>query len=165
MAQEHNIRDIKDTYRPNRPNSDWAYLKKISPAIPSIKAVASHVETESGAISRGKKHKSPDATADIQILERSYQESNIHVKTAERVFNDEKVRKDLLIEGMKDIQTKKILEKWHENRNYKRSHTELWDVAEDNNVAMQLELEQEEDIGATNEEAESNTIEVDDEGQ
>ena len=84
MAQEHNIRDIKDTYRPEGPNSSWDYLKKISPAILSIKAIGAHVERETGVLSQGRKHKDPDAMEDIKLLENAYESSAIHVENATR---------------------------------------------------------------------------------
>ena len=146
MAQEHNIRDIKDTYCPAGPNSDWAYLKKISPAIPAIKAIAAHVKFQSGAITRGRKHKSPNAYKDIQLLERSYIESEVHVNTIGHVFNDKKARKDLLMEGMKDVQVNKVPEKWNLNRNYKRLRTEMWDLEVQNDAEMVMVHEEEDGV-------------------
>ena len=63
LAQEHNIKDIKGTYRPDGPNNGWDYLHKISPAIPTIRAVQQHIEHDFGAVARGSKHTVPSKDA------------------------------------------------------------------------------------------------------
>jgi len=52
-AQEHNIKDIKVTYHSEGPNIHWDYMKKLHPAIHTIRAVAKHIEKEFGTYKRG----------------------------------------------------------------------------------------------------------------
>ncbi|KAF7312766.1 hypothetical protein MIND_00291700 [Mycena indigotica] len=59
QAQEHNIKDIKVTYRSEGFKINWSYLKKLHPAIPVIRALCEHMEHEFGTDTRGKKHSAP----------------------------------------------------------------------------------------------------------
>lgn len=111
MAQEHNIRDIKDTYRPEGPNSDCNYLKKISPAIPSIKAIGTHVGTESGVLSRGKRHSTPDSMQDIILLEKAYKIFGVYVENNKRKLPKGENYQDYLNEVLVDVQISKYLNK------------------------------------------------------
>ena len=49
-GQEHNIKDIKVTHRSEGPNIDWAYLKKLHPAIHVIWTLTLHMEQEFGTL-------------------------------------------------------------------------------------------------------------------
>ena len=72
QAQEHNIKDIKVTYRSEGPNVKWEYLKKLHPAIHIIRAVTEHVEREFGTKARGQSHNVPPKEKDVQLLQNSY---------------------------------------------------------------------------------------------
>ncbi|KAJ7859442.1 hypothetical protein B0H13DRAFT_2237511 [Mycena leptocephala] len=78
-AQEMNIKDIKVTYRPEGPNIDWEYIKKLHPAIHVIRAVNAHMETEFKTRVRGSKHTIPKKELDVQELQKWYRASNVHV--------------------------------------------------------------------------------------
>ncbi|KDQ25341.1 hypothetical protein PLEOSDRAFT_1021103, partial [Pleurotus ostreatus PC15] len=57
MAQEHNIKDIKVImYRSEGPSVDWEYLKKLNPAIPTIRILSNHVEEQFGTQARSTSH-------------------------------------------------------------------------------------------------------------
>ena len=128
MVQEHNIRNIKDTYRPEGPNSIWAYPKKISPAIPSIKAIGEHVETESDVLSRGKKHGVPDFMEDVTMLEKAYRISELYIENTKCRLPKGKKYTDYVNDGLIDIQSNKYLAKWNVRRNYKQYTEEMWSV-------------------------------------
>ncbi|KAH9474970.1 hypothetical protein JR316_0012069 [Psilocybe cubensis] len=53
-AQEHNIKDMKVTYRSEGPNIKWEYFKKLHPAIHIIRLVTDHIEKEFGTLARAR---------------------------------------------------------------------------------------------------------------
>ncbi|TFK58743.1 hypothetical protein BDN72DRAFT_781667 [Pluteus cervinus] len=131
MAQEHNIKDIKVTHRSEGPNVDWDYLKKLHPAIHTIRAVTTHVNTEFKTLARGKKHTIPRREFDIQTLQNSYQASNIYTYTPKRkpASKDDRV-KDLLKIGAEKLLKTKVLERWVDHRSFLRSEDQLWSESE-----------------------------------
>jgi hypothetical protein len=84
QAQEHNIKDIKVTYRSEGPNIKWQYLKKLHPAIHTIRDVAEHIEKEFGTLTRGKKHTVPKKELDVSRLQEEYKVSSYHEFSAGR---------------------------------------------------------------------------------
>ncbi|KAK7041258.1 hypothetical protein R3P38DRAFT_3310010 [Favolaschia claudopus] len=68
QAQEHNIKDIKVTYKPPGPRRGWDYMRILHPAIPTVRANAEFIDREFNALTRGKKHTSPSKEKDIQAL-------------------------------------------------------------------------------------------------
>lgn len=128
MAQEHNIKDIKVTYRSEGPNIQWEYFKKLHPAIHIIRMVADHVEKQFGTVSRGKKHTTPSRELDISVLQRSYQESTYHIYHQGRKIEKKEDRaEDFVSKGVAKLHTGKPLERWNYLRSFERSKTEIWD--------------------------------------
>ncbi|KAJ7591737.1 hypothetical protein C8J56DRAFT_1046070 [Mycena floridula] len=88
QAQEHNIKDIKVTYRSEGPNIKWDYLRKLHPAIPVIKALSVFIEKVFGSLSRGKKHTTPQKDIDVKKLRENFQASTFHKFTPGRLINN-----------------------------------------------------------------------------
>ncbi|KAF8064098.1 hypothetical protein FPV67DRAFT_1420267 [Lyophyllum atratum] len=126
-AQEHNIKDIKVTYRSEGPNIKWEYLKKLHPAIHVIRAVTAHIETEFGTLTRGKKHTVPKREKDVSGLHKSYRTSGYHTKclTGRKIRKEDKAE-DLILEGSLKVQRGTVLKKWVDGRTFKRSKVERW---------------------------------------
>jgi hypothetical protein len=127
-GQEHNIKDIKVTYRSEGPNIKWAFLKKPHPAIPVIRALTLHIEEEFGTLTRGKKHTTPKKKLDVQKLQESYRLSDYHKYHRGREINSKKDRAaDYTTNGCLKLQRGKLLRKWVELRTFERATRENWD--------------------------------------
>ena len=162
MAQEHNIRDIKVTYLPDSPSKDWAYLKKISWAIPVIRALNTHVEEETETLSRGKKHGIPDSEKDIFLLEQSYTTSEIHIYTKGRMVEKDDMAEDIVACGFDDLQEGKGYKTWKNNRLYVRSRGNIWSSnAESSSDVKNVSVEEEGDEYEDVEENEDDSENVD----
>ncbi|KAH7921009.1 hypothetical protein BV22DRAFT_1132613 [Leucogyrophana mollusca] len=126
-GQEHNIKDIKVTHRTQGPNASWDLMKKISPVIPTFRAVRKHMESQIKTLRRGTSHTDPSKERDVDRLEDAYTASHVHVQTNGRQFKskaDEVV--DVVSNGALYLLTKKTLKKWWNNRDFKRSMKEDW---------------------------------------
>jgi hypothetical protein len=132
-GQEHNIKDIKVTYRSEGPNIKWAFLKKLHPAIPVIRALTLHIEEEFGTLTRGKKHTVPKKELDVQKLQESYRLSDYHKYHRGREINSKKDRAaDYTTNGCLKLQRGKLLRKWVELRTFERATRENWhDILDD----------------------------------
>ncbi len=135
MAQEHNIKDMKVTYRSEGPNIKWEYFRKLHPAIPIIRIVTEHMEEEFGTYKRGKSHTVPTREKDVQVLQKAYHLSQYHVYTRGRTIEkkDDKA-KDYIEEGMGKLHSGKVLYKWRNQRSFKRSVAEDWSEEESDNA-------------------------------
>lgn len=125
-AQEHNIKDIKVTYRSEGPNVKWEYMKKLHPAIHTIRAIAIHIESEFGTLSRGKKHGVPKKEIDVAKLQKVYNDSGYHKYTAGRVAKKDTTSEDYATEGALKAELGKVLEQWRHRRTFVRSTSERW---------------------------------------
>ena len=126
-GQEHNIKDIKVTYRSEGPNIKWPYLKKLHPAIHVIRAVTLHIEEEFGTLTRGKKHTIPKKELDVHKLQDSYRSAGYHKYLAGREINSKKDRAaDYATNGCLKLQRGNILQKWIDLRTFERATTETW---------------------------------------
>ncbi|KAJ6459043.1 hypothetical protein C8R45DRAFT_1183127 [Mycena sanguinolenta] len=133
-AQEMNIKDIKVTYRSEGPNIDWAFIRKLHPAIHVIRAVNGHIETQFKTRVRGSKHTIPKKELDIQELQKWYRASDVHVLEPGRVVKrgakktSPDVPKDVIAKGATTIQLGKALPNWIETRSIHRATTENWEA-------------------------------------
>jgi hypothetical protein len=126
-GQEHNIKDIKVTHRSEGPNINWAYLKKLHPAIHVIRTLTLHMEQEFGTLTQGKKHSTPKKDADVEKLQKAYKVSGYHRYQHGRTINSKKDQAtDYATKGCLKLQRGKIIGKWHELRSYERATTEHW---------------------------------------
>ncbi|TDL17180.1 hypothetical protein BD410DRAFT_843808 [Rickenella mellea] len=128
MAQEHNVRDIKYTFASLGPYATWDYIKKISPAIPTFRAVKDHIEDEVGASARGKSHTSPAKENDVSKLSRIYSLLDLHRITAKRKIKSTTDKSpDFVQRGIDRLQTTEVVDRWWDNRQYNRERDEVWD--------------------------------------
>ena len=145
LAQEHNIADIKVHYRSMGPGATMDYLKKISPAIPTLRRVQRHMESEFGTNKRGAYHSAPEKEKDIALLSGQYVQSALHKYNAGRKLKKDKGdnQKDKADKGKKGKRGKKkgsvvdivnngaqelettILD-WFKQRALPRSSEEIW---------------------------------------
>ena len=119
QAQEHNIKDIKVTYRSEGPNINWEYIRKLHPAIPVIRALSVHMEQVFGTLTRGKKHTTPKKDVDVARLVAEFTSGQLHQHRRGRVVDEKEQIKDYYHEGMKS--SVKTIEGWHKDRQYYRS--------------------------------------------
>ncbi|KAK7040683.1 hypothetical protein VNI00_009589 [Paramarasmius palmivorus] len=129
QKQEHNNRDIKadtstDTYRSEGPNIDWKFLKKLHPAVPTIRAVTEHIEDQFETYTRGKRHTAPKKVKDIQRLVNSYKE--LHKLHEGRTLHKDDRAKDYLLTGADKVLYGGWLDKWHDNRFFVRSTQQMY---------------------------------------
>lgn len=68
QLQEHSNLWIKVIYSASGPNASWDYLKRITPLIPTLRAVADHIEDMYGTTTSGKRHHQVDHQKDIEVL-------------------------------------------------------------------------------------------------
>jgi hypothetical protein len=127
-AQELNIKDIKVTYRSEGPNIDWAYLKKLHPAIHVIRALTLHIEEEFGTLTRGKAHTTPAREKDISTVQKSSHKSTFHKTTRGRRINSKADRySDYATKGCVKLLRNKFIPKWVNLRSFVRATSERWD--------------------------------------
>lgn len=126
QAQEHNIKDIKVTYRSEGPNIKWLYLKKLHPAIHTIRNVAEHIEKDFGTLTRGKKHRVPQKELDVARLQKEHMESGYHEFLPGRVIKRKSdMARDIASLGSLKLQTK-VLERWDHLRRFPRATDQMW---------------------------------------
>ncbi|THV04364.1 hypothetical protein K435DRAFT_961970 [Dendrothele bispora CBS 962.96] len=127
-AQEHNIKDIKVTHRPEGPSIDWKYLQKLHPAIPVIRSISDLIEEEFSLLARGKSHSSPSVERDIQELQNTIIESTYHEYKKGRKLDKGNKVKDYVMDGIQNIIHKPgPLANWKDNRTFDRSFKECWE--------------------------------------
>ena len=128
-GQEHNIKDIKVTYRSEGPNIKWAFLKKLHPAIPVIRALTLHIEEEFGTLTRGKRHTVPKKEHDIQKLQKSYRLSDYHnlYHRGREINSKQDQATDYTTKGSLKLQRGKLIQKWVGLQTFERATRENWD--------------------------------------
>ncbi|KAF7985445.1 hypothetical protein HWV62_5185 [Athelia sp. TMB] len=141
-AQEANIKDIKVTRRSEGPNIDWAYLKKLHPAIHVIRAVTEHIEDEFGTFTRGTRHTAPKKEADVKLLQQAYRVARLHEHVDGRVLGGKDRAKDFATDGALKLVQGKILPRWIDGRTYRRGTRENWDVLQDVDYGFDSEDEE-----------------------
>ncbi|KAL1699110.1 hypothetical protein EV121DRAFT_216903 [Schizophyllum commune] len=127
QAQEHNIKDIKVTYRSEGPSIDWDFLKKLHPAVPVIRELSKHMEEEFETLTRGLRHTIPKRDADVKALQEMYETAHLHESHPGRTARDK--TDDFINDGLRTIPT--TLDGWSRNRNYKRRTEDDWEVNSD----------------------------------
>ncbi|TDL30201.1 hypothetical protein BD410DRAFT_709862 [Rickenella mellea] len=128
MAQEHNVRDIKYTFSSLGPLATWDYLKKISPAIPTFRAVKDHIEFELRALGRGKRHTSPAKEDDIDKLSKIFTHAQLHRTVFSRKFKNKADKSpDFVAKGLDKILTTNYINTWWTNRTYMRETDNDWE--------------------------------------
>jgi hypothetical protein len=124
-GQEHNIKDIKVTYRSQGPNIDWEYLKKLHPAIRVIRALTVHLEKEFGTVTRGNKHTIPRKDEEVLKLRKAYRAHHGHEDRRDINSHRDKAA-DYSTKGCVKFLQGRILAKWIDLRTYERGTRETW---------------------------------------
>ncbi|KAH9902527.1 hypothetical protein C8Q73DRAFT_741902 [Cubamyces lactineus] len=79
MAQEHNIKDIKVTWRSFGPGATFSYIQKVSPAIPVLRAVKANIASQFPSVqARGTHHGTPSKDDDVAQIAAMYRAANVH---------------------------------------------------------------------------------------
>ncbi|KAL4065142.1 hypothetical protein J3A83DRAFT_4360456 [Scleroderma citrinum] len=115
MTQEHNIKDIKVTYRSEGSNIQWEYFKKLHPVICLICELGKHMEQEFNTQTCRKHHSTPSKDADVKLLKSAYQSSNTHSYLPDCKLKGSKRDKvqDIVTKGLEKLHTGQTL--WHWN--------------------------------------------------
>ncbi|KAK7002145.1 hypothetical protein R3P38DRAFT_3609227 [Favolaschia claudopus] len=122
QAQEHNIKDIKVTYKPPGPRGGWDYMRILHPAIPTIRTNAEFIDQEFNTLTRGKKHTSPSKEKDIQALLGRLED--VHEFKPGRKLDEEDKPEDYIAAGGQTWIFGETRENWRKKRNFKRSTEE-----------------------------------------
>ncbi|KAJ2921420.1 hypothetical protein H1R20_g15669, partial [Candolleomyces eurysporus] len=125
-----NIKDIKVTYRSEGPNIKWSYLKKLHPAIPTIRTVIDFIEHQFGTLVRGKKHSVPSTEKDIIKLQQSYVNSKIHEMRPGRQQQPSEQATDFNLLGFEQLSVGQFWATWNNDRAFERSLSEDWDLSD-----------------------------------
>ncbi|KAJ7272232.1 hypothetical protein C8J57DRAFT_1435196 [Mycena rebaudengoi] len=138
MAQEHNIKDIKVTYRSQGPNVDWKFLKKLHPAIHVIKLVGKYMESEFGTANRGNKHTPPKKELDVTEMQKWQRDSKSNKTIQARKAGSKRDKiKNYIGNGQNNLQTSNRMQRWAENRSYPRATTENWEEDSSDSAASE----------------------------
>lgn len=113
-------------FRPVGPLNGWEYLRKMSPAITTIRATAEHVNAEMKTLSRGKKHTSPGKEADVIELVKAYMASKIHNKSEQQKGHKRAKVADFVADGYIKLGENKNVKTWESKRKHYRSTREVW---------------------------------------
>jgi hypothetical protein len=124
--QEHNIRDEKARFNARSSGNSWEYIGRTSPAIPTLRAVVDYVQFHVNPFARYKKHQSPDAEDDIQLLVQYYQTHRMHVRRHRKMSKKEK-SVDYLRQGAEHTRLTNVITRWLERRKGDISTEQVWD--------------------------------------
>lgn len=102
-------------------------MKKLHPAIPTIRGLTTSMEYQFRTLTRGKKHTVPQKERDVKLLTEKYVAAHLnkHVHGRNAATKDD-LYKDFIDEGAQAIVTKNVLSKWHEGRCFVREIAEDW---------------------------------------
>ncbi len=133
LGQEHNIRDIKVTWRSFGPGATFNYIQMISPAITIFRAVRDSIRAQfSALVGRGTRHGSPSKEKDVTRLTAMYLGSHVHRHHAGRRFKnpDTDLAKDYISAGADKLIGEGVIDKWWNERNFERSQEEMYSLDE-----------------------------------
>ena len=148
LAQEHNIKDIKVlfllwfremctlssrlmkvTWRSCGPGATFAYLQKISPAIPTLRAVKACIVSQfSAAIGRGARHTTQSKDADVRRVIQMYQEAGVldRQKARSLQLGDKDRAPNVMTDGASHDGLHALHARWWDDRRFKRATTEVY---------------------------------------
>lgn len=119
------------TYHSMGPGATMEYLKKISPAIPTLRKVQRHMERQFNTAARGSRHGIPDKEPDVAKLTVEYTTSELHAHVPGRKIKVAGDRsKDVITDGAIELEKSKTINEWFRKRTHKRSTMEDWSPME-----------------------------------
>ena len=128
LYKQHADNMIEVTYHSFGPGATFEYLHKISPAIPILRGVQRHMESEFETLTRGACHGTPDEEADVARLTEQYMKSLIHVYTPGRqLWGGKNQVGDYVSEGAINLERLGTLDTWWSTHSFARATTEVWD--------------------------------------
>ncbi|OJT15550.1 hypothetical protein TRAPUB_6525 [Trametes pubescens] len=133
MAQEHNIKDIKVTWRSFGPGATFPYIQKISPAIPVLRAVKESIASQFPSVrGRGTRHGAPSKDKDVQRLVDMYNEAKVHEIKPGRTIpgGPTDSAADFTTMGATKLMLDGVFERWWSERSFPRATTEIYNVEE-----------------------------------
>ncbi|KAL1945287.1 hypothetical protein VTO73DRAFT_2138 [Trametes versicolor] len=129
LAQEHNIKDIKVTWRSFGPGATFAYIQKISPAIPVLRAIKKNVATQfPGLLARGARHGSPSKDKDVERVISMFRESHTLEFDAMRTIKGGQAdhAPDVVSTGAGQLLEDRIVDRWWTDRSFPKATTEVY---------------------------------------
>lgn len=126
-SQEHNVEDVKHTFAAIGPNASWEYVKEESGAIPTMRRVKDHTESEINPGRRGKAHTRPAKEDDIKRLQASYEHARAHIRDARAPIIACKDRfRDFIGTGLSTKLTATVM-RWSKKRNTHYAMMQEWE--------------------------------------
>lgn len=107
------------------PGANMDYIKKISPAIPTLRKVQRHMEKQFKTVARGARHGAPDKEADVSMLTEQYMKSKLHTHCNGRSVTQRSA--DVINLGAENPERLGTMEKWWGLRSHARSTLEDWE--------------------------------------
>ncbi|KAJ7849914.1 hypothetical protein B0H13DRAFT_1905974 [Mycena leptocephala] len=125
LGQEENICDIKAS-------ANMDYIKKISPAIPTLRKVQRHMEKQFKTVARGSRHGTPDKEADVAKLTGQYMKSKLHNYCKGRSITQKSP--DVVNVGAENLERLDTMTDWWSRRSHPRSMLEDFDTGPANDA-------------------------------
>ncbi|KAJ7856004.1 hypothetical protein B0H13DRAFT_1641699 [Mycena leptocephala] len=132
LGQEENICDIKVNYRSMGPGATMDYIKKVSPAIPTLRKVQRHMEKQLKTVARGARHGIPDKEADVATLTGIYMKSKLHTYCKGRSVTQKS--SDVVNLGAENLERLNTIEGWWGRSSHPRSTQEDWETGPANDA-------------------------------
>jgi hypothetical protein len=127
LGQEENIADIKVNYHSMGPGAKMEYMHKVSPAIPTLRAVQRHIEKQFKTASRGARHGIPDKEKDVQMLMVQYVNSELHLyKAGRKIKVSADKSSDFVSLGADNLERLGTITEWFARRSHPHSTVEDW---------------------------------------
>ncbi|EIW55822.1 uncharacterized protein TRAVEDRAFT_129435 [Trametes versicolor FP-101664 SS1] len=133
LAQEHNIKDIKVTWRSFGPGATFAYIQKISPAIPVLRAIKKSIAAQfPSLLARGARHGSPSKDKDVERVISMFRESHVLEFDAMRTINGGQAdhAPDVVSAGVGQLIEERIVDRWWTDRCFPKATTEIYTLDE-----------------------------------
>ncbi|KAI0286329.1 hypothetical protein BC826DRAFT_1093531 [Russula brevipes] len=129
QAQEHNVKDIKVTYRSIGPGATLDYLSKLSPGIPVFRAIREHMKWQHQSILvRGTRHNDVDKSKDVEKYMRIIVSEGWFEEKKGRTLKSVKDRvTDFVTNGTIAVTQGKTIDRWWQTRNFTRRTGNIWD--------------------------------------
>jgi hypothetical protein len=143
LAQEENIADIKVStfsarmvalpltdnkvnYRSMGPGATMEYMQKVSPAIPTLRKIQCHMESQFQTFTRRAHHGVPDKENDVVTLTSQYVKSGLHINAPGRKLKGGSSDKaaDFVTLGAINLQRLPTVKDWFTRRSHERSTRE-----------------------------------------
>ena len=124
------------------PTTTWEYVRKISPAIPTLRKLVDHMKGTVNSYRRYKKHTVTSTGDDITKLMIMFRESALHCHVDKREVEADEKFVDIWAKGFNIVSKGESLTRWFENRSQLQPVRDS-DVTDDYDEMTFSELEEE----------------------